>query len=274
MPKDGARQREDEILDLVCSALSTDGRTLTLVDRPDRPGRSAPDLTVDAVIKVSEDSYDARWAADVCLASNKFNPKVPAAMRELRQLLSPALTDLAAKVGRCVSVSCRPYVRLDGVGRREWRRRMAGVVRNIIGRAMLALAWPGGEYSDPEVSIRWQQVELWPHGDRVLLTFHDPFPGEGFRFADAVTQKLTNQLSRAHVLGYPTLLILDQKSPRYVDWIINHAPEPHEIGEGLAFLIGHHRTRLDACVLVENDDSVHEIYKRVGAPNECGCVDV
>jgi hypothetical protein len=42
MPKDGARQREDQVLDLVCSALSTDGRTLKLVDRPDRGPPWAP----------------------------------------------------------------------------------------------------------------------------------------------------------------------------------------------------------------------------------------
>jgi hypothetical protein len=97
-----------------------------------------------------------------------------------------------------------------------------------------------------------------------MLGFYDPFIHEGFRFSRAVTLKLTKQLASARSRGYPTLLILDQKAPKYVDWIINTIPEPYEVGEGLAFLVAHHKARLDACVLVQDDDSVHEIYGLVG----------
>jgi hypothetical protein len=263
MPKSEAKEREDEALALVCSALSRDGRSLTVEDRPDRPG-SARDLTVDAVIRVVEDDYDEVWAADVCLASRKFDPRLPAAMNGLRQALLPPLTELADAVRRSVSVSCRAYVRLSGVSRNEWRRMMNDYVRNVYDRARMALVRPDQEWYDSEVGIYWRQVEYGFTGERVMLQFYDPFIHEGFRFSQAVTLKLTKQLAGARISGYPTLLILDQKAPKYVDWITNTMPEPYEIGEGLAFLVAHHRARLDACVLVQYDDSVHEIYGRVG----------
>ncbi len=121
MPKDAAHDREDECLELVCAALSDPPRSLTIEGRPDRAGR-ARDLTVDALIRVVEDGYDAAWAADVCLASRNFDPRLPAAMNQLREILLPSLSDLAARAGHHVSVSCRAYVRLPGVSRNEWRR--------------------------------------------------------------------------------------------------------------------------------------------------------
>jgi hypothetical protein len=58
---------------------------------------------------------------------------------------------------------------------------------------------------------------------------------------------------------YPALLIIDQKEPTYVDWVTNISPEPYVIGGGLAFLVAHHKATVDAYVLVDHDNSVHEI---------------
>lgn len=95
MPKAAAKEREDECLELVCAALASGTRSLTVEDRPDRAG-IARDLTVDAVIRVVEDGYAGTWAADVCLASRKFDPRLPSAMNQLREILLPPLTQLVA----------------------------------------------------------------------------------------------------------------------------------------------------------------------------------
>lgn len=263
MPKQGALDREDEVLSLVCAALSSSSRTAAIETRPDRD--PAHPLTVEALLRVREDGYDGLWAADVCLASRKFDPRLPAAMKALRQILVPPLNDLTDKVGRCVSVSCRAYVRLPGVSRNEWKRMMQYYVRNVIDRVAVAATRPDQEWYDPEVGIHWQQAEQWPNGQRVMLQFYDPFIHEGFRFSRAVPQKLNKQLKRAREQGYPTLLILDQKPPGYVDWIINSAPDPSVLGEMLAYLLASQGSTLDASVLVNADDTVHEIFRRVGA---------
>ncbi|WP_285645392.1 hypothetical protein [Lentzea sp. NBRC 102530] len=216
---------------------------------------------------MTEDDYDTMWAADVCLASRKFDPRLPAAMNGLRQLLIPPLTELAEQVGLRATVGCRAYVRLTGISRNEWKRMTNSYVRNIYDRAVMALMRPDKEWYDSEVGIHWLPNDAQPNSERVTLHFYDPFIYEGFRFSKAVHLKLTNQLPRARAAGYPTLLILDQKSPRYVDWTVNIAPEPLEIGEGIAFLVANRGVRLDACVLVNHDDSIHEIYHTVG--NTC-----
>src|SRR6266849_1320569 len=57
MPKISAADREDEVLDLVCAELSSAGRELQIVDRPDRRAPSSVP-PVDAIIRVAEDGYD------------------------------------------------------------------------------------------------------------------------------------------------------------------------------------------------------------------------
>lgn len=149
-----------------------------------------------------------------------------------------------------------------------------GYVRNVYDRAVMALVRPEKEWYDPEVGIYWQTDSSDFDGDPVQIQFYDPFMMESFRFSRAVPQKLTNQLKRAHDMGYPTLLILDQKAPNYLPWINNVCPEPDELGEAMAFLVGRHNAPLNACVLIDHDDSVHEIYGRVGKPidrcSQCG----
>jgi hypothetical protein len=270
MPKDAAREREDEVLNLVCTALSDDKRRCAVVGRPDRDLRTR-ELTVDALLCVAEEDREQLWAADVCLASNKFDPGLPAAMRTLRQMLLPPLTELAVKAGRAVSVTCVAYVRLPGVSRNQWKRITHEHVRNVCDRAVIALCRPDQEYYDTEVGIYWRAFDPNAGYERVMVGFSEPHLHESFRFSRAVSLKLTRQLKRAHEQGYPTLLILDQKAPDYVDWIANSLPEPPVIGEGLAFLVAHHKAKLSAGVLVNNDASVHEVYKRVGTSFRCEC---
>lgn len=262
MPKQGAHERENEVLSLVCAALSGAGRTVVVDSRPDRDPAAA--LTVDALLRVSETGYEGLWAADVCLASRKFDPRLPAAMRALRQDLLSPLNELAQRVGRCVSVSCRAFVRLPGVSRNEWKRMVRYYMRNVVDRAAVAAVRQDQEWYDTEVGIYWGPEARWPNGEQVMLQFYDPFIHEGFKFSQAVPLKLDTQLKRAREQGYPTLLILDQKPPDYVDWITNTMPEPVALGEMLAFLVASKEARLDAGVLVEADDTVHEIYYRVG----------
>ncbi|HEV7651967.1 MAG TPA: hypothetical protein VGP26_27750 [Actinophytocola sp.] len=268
MPKARAREREDEVLSLVCAALTTPERSVTLETRPDQD--PASNLTVDALLRVSEDESNELWAADVCLASRKFDPRLPAAMRAFRQDLLPLLNGLAGKVGRCVSVSCRAYVRLPGVSRNEWKPMVRSYMRNVVDRVAVAAMRPDQEWFDSEVGIRWRPAERWENGDRVMLQFYEPFMHEGFKFSRAVHLKLSNQLQRAGKDGYPTILILDQKPPDYVDWIMDIVPDPGELGEMLGFLVASQRATLSAGLLVDANDSVHEIYYRVGRRDLCG----
>jgi len=262
MPKPMAADREDNVLDLVCTSLSQGERKLQVVDRPDRrPPSAVP--PVDAIIRVINGDHDEEWAADVCLASKKFDPRLPPAMKELEAALTPPLTQLATLANRVLWISCCAHVRPDRVPSKEWRALMNEYYINIYDRAVIALARPNGEWTDSEVGIRWFEHGLEANEKRVVLSYRHPFLHESFAFSPKVRLKLTGQLRRARDAGYRTLLILDQESPAYMPWISNIVPTPYEIGEGIAFAVAHCRTTLDAGVLVD-DSTVHEVYGRVG----------
>lgn len=257
------------MLDLVCTGLSQGERKVEIVDRPDR--RAVSEVPpVDALLRVIDNDHDERWAADVCLASKKFDARIPAAMKELQNALMTPLTELAEKADRTLTISCRAYVRLDRVPRKEWNGMMGGYHRNIWDRVIMALLRPTGEWTDAEVSIRWSAAGAPRIGPRVLMSYQDPFSNEAFAFSPKVRRKLEGQLTRARNAGYRTLLILDQEPPNYVPWVGNILPTAYEIGEGIAFAVAHCRTTLDAAILVQ-DSSVHEVYGRVGKPAPCCC---
>lgn len=271
MPIAGAKQREDKVLETVCVALSASGRRLEIVDRPDRrpPGDRPP---VDALIRVvMADSYDCVWAADVCLASKKFDPRIPAATKELQKALTPQITAVARAANRRVTVLCRAYLRPEKVSGREWRILMREYHQNIFDRAVMALMRPNGEWTDAEVSILWRGAPENDNEDLVRMSYNDPFIHEGFSFSPTVRKKLQGQLRLAREAGYPTMLILDQQPPSYMPWIGNIMPTPYEIGEGIAFAVASVRAKLDACILVEHEDRVHEVYGKVGEPESPSC---
>ncbi len=270
MPKPSAADREDEVLRLVCAELSSGGRELQIVDRPDRRAPSSVP-PVDAIIRVAEGDYEDEWAADVCLTSKKFDPRIPAAMKQLEEALIGPLTQLATNVNRSLRINCCAYVKPDRVSRREWAAMMSGYHRNIWDRALMALTRSSGEWLDSEVSIMWDRPESAPKGHPVLMSYRDPFINESFSFSPKVRKKLEGQLSRAREAGYRTLLILDQDPPRSTPWVGDIIPTPYEIGEGIAFAVAHCRTTLDAGILV-NYSTVHEVYGRVGKPIAGCCI--
>ena len=270
MPKPSAADREDEVLQLVCAELSSGGRGLQIVDRPDRRAPSSVP-PVDAIIRVAEDGYEEEWAADVCLISKKFDPRIPAAMRQLEAVLIGPLTELATNANRGLRINCCAYVKPDRVPRKEWAAMMSGYHRNIWDRAVMALTRSTGEWLDAEVSIMWSPLGQTPWDPRALMSYRDPFINESFSFSPKVRKKLEGQLSRAREAGYHTLLILDQEPPRSTPWIGDIIPTPYEIGESMAFAVAHCRTRLDAGILV-NYSSVHEVYGRVGKPTPGCCI--
>jgi hypothetical protein len=61
VPTPDATRREDQVVDLVISDLGRSGRTVTLLDRPDRHVDRTDGLTVDAELSVD----GQRWAMDV-----------------------------------------------------------------------------------------------------------------------------------------------------------------------------------------------------------------
>lgn len=263
MPKDEALEREDAVLKLVCDGLSNEHRTLRAVGRPDAEKHA---LAVDALIEVTEDGTSRTWAADITLASKKFDPRIPAAMKDLEDNLLPRLEDLAAKVGRAVMVGCKPFVRSHRHTSKQWKALMREYQDNIYDRAVVSAFRASGQWFDSEVGITWQGPgSSFGEGRRVLLSYHDPKIEEGFRFSHSVEKKLQVQLARAQAAGYPTILILDQKPPIYVRWASNSEPTPYDIGCGLAFATSWLKGKLDVGVLVQPDDSVHEVYGSLSA---------
>ena len=61
VPTPDATRREDHVVDLVISDLVRSGRSVTLLDRPDRNAERTDGLTVDAELLVD----GQRWAMDV-----------------------------------------------------------------------------------------------------------------------------------------------------------------------------------------------------------------
>ncbi len=267
MPKDEALEREDAVLKLVCDGLSNDQRTVRVVGRPDLEKHA---LAVDALIEVAAAGASRTWAADITLASKKFDPRIPAAMKDLEDNLLPRLEELAAKLSRAVMVGCKPFVRSHRHTNKQWKALMREYQDNIYDRAVVAALRPSGQWFDSEVGITWQGPGSSFGDRRVFLSYNDPKIEEGFRFSHSVEKKLQVQLARAQAAGYPTILILDQKPPSYVRWVSNSEPTPYDIGCGLAFATSWLKGKLDVGVLVQSDDSVHEVYGTLTAAVNAG----
>ena len=103
-------------------------------------------------IEVTEHGTSRTWAADIALASKKFDRQIPAAMKDLEDNLLPRLEEVAAKVNRAVMVGCKPFVRSERHTRNQWNALMREYQDNIHDRVVIAAMRPSGQWYDSEVS--------------------------------------------------------------------------------------------------------------------------
>ena len=100
VPTPDATRREEQVVDLVISDLVRSGRSVTLLDRPDRHPDRADGLTVDAELSVD----GQRWAMDV--TTLRWRPGLEGAVEKLEVRLKREFgADLDA-AGRTLVMTC------------------------------------------------------------------------------------------------------------------------------------------------------------------------
>ncbi len=82
MPTQAAEQREDRVVELVIADLVCSGKSVTLLDRPDRNALRNDGLTVDAEIMVD----GQRWAVEV--TTLRWKSGLEGAVRKLKSRLT------------------------------------------------------------------------------------------------------------------------------------------------------------------------------------------
>src|SRR5215469_16939800 len=92
-------------------------------------------------IEVTEHGTSRTWAADIALASKKFDRQIPAAMKDLEEV--------AAKVNRAVMVGCKPFVRSERHTRNQWNALMREYQDNIHDRVVIAAMRPSATGTTP-----------------------------------------------------------------------------------------------------------------------------
>ncbi|HVB51589.1 MAG TPA: hypothetical protein VND89_07655, partial [Acidimicrobiales bacterium] len=100
MPTPAAEQREDRVIELVIADLVRTGRSVALLDRPDRNTQRDDGLTVDAELMVD----GQRWAMDV--TTLRWQSGLEGAVRKLKARLTTEFGAELEGAKRTLCVTC------------------------------------------------------------------------------------------------------------------------------------------------------------------------
>lgn len=269
MPTPQAVAREARLVKDVARWLHDQGKPCTIAGWPDRdPGQWPNDLTVEAVLAIGLARAQRNWAADVMTVP--VPASIAAGMAEAtQQLLTPAAA-LAARAHRAVTVSIRVPA-----GSKADRDAYYQKVLTFVEEALRT----GRDYydasgKDPATQVVLLDSEFFgdpsgPHGARrvslATATGHSanllaelqrtlPVP---------LDKKLTNQLNRAKMLGYPTLLILDQVGNEGMPAGTNWLPSAEAVRTVVSQRAAAHPAVLDAAILAARDNSLVQIFGNI-----------
>jgi hypothetical protein len=238
MPTPAAQQREDRVIELVIADLVRAGRSVALLDRPDRNTKRTDGLTVDAEITVDEQ----RWAVDV--TTLRWRKTLEGTVQKLESRLMREFGAQLEATGRTLSVTCHvstdekviqslvDFVRESFVSGRDQVRGGQAV-------RLLPLQDLGAVEAQPWLS---QSANV---REELVLSL-----GEAFE------KKINRQLSRARVLGYVTCLAIDQRGSPDLKFGANFLPHPGTIVAAIEEVEAAAGDSIDALALIHEDDTV------------------
>jgi hypothetical protein len=219
VPTDEAIRREREVVQLVISSLRSASQvSVELLGSPDEErisGRFPANLTVEALLRLSDGDTECTWAVDVMNLS--WNSRLVPAISGFEDALQCELEQLARENGVGLAVMYRPPVghKDRGAGYRDqvvdWARKLIDGWEHDPHRATHPLA------ADPNTGVEVNRHPSEP--GRVLLfagLSDTPSVSEQLEatLVPPLEKKLRGQLLRAHELGYRTILAIDQVGPQ------------------------------------------------------------
>lgn len=259
VPTDEAIRREREVVQLVIACLRSASHVeVEWLGSPDEQRdsrRFPPDLTVEALLLLSNEDTECTWAVDVMNLS--WDPRLVPAISGFEDGLRTELQQLALEMGVGLSVLYKPPV--------AHKDRGAGYRRQIVDYARRLIE---GEEHDPHESMHPLAADASTGVDvdreptepgRVMIAAGLAQTPDIAAQLDAtlvppLEKKLSRQLLRAHELGYPTLLAIDQVGPQS-EVGNNFIASAAAIGQVVSRTVARHghaggQHSLDAAVLV------------------------
>lgn len=218
MPSDDAVERERAAVEHVMTALrSASDLQVDYVGSPDEErsmGKYPSGLTVDALIRLSDAGGERTWALDVM--NLPWNPLLIPARRAIEDQLRAALEQLAADRQVSLSVVYQPPIGHEDHGT-AYMRLLLDYVRRVIDGDEPEPHLSGHPIAlDPNTGVDVNPVPDRPGAVELCASLTETAEVraqlEG-GLVPALVKKLAGQLLRAHTLGFPTILAIDQVGP-------------------------------------------------------------
>lgn len=217
VPTEDAVRREREVVELVAAALrSGSAADVEFAGSPDEDrgsGRFPEGLTVDALLHLGRDGAGRTWALDVM--GLPWSPLLIPAIKGIEKTLREGLEQLARSADVGLTVGFQPPVgaKDHGLG---YVKSVLELTRRYIegdedGRVTAhLLAADPGTYVEVD---RRPAARGAVHLILALSSTPDIAAQLQADFVPALERKLRKQLLRAHQLGFPTILAIDQIGP-------------------------------------------------------------
>ena len=242
VPTAAAEQREDRVIELVIADLVRTGRSVALLDRPDRNTQRDDGLTVDAELMVD----GQRWAMDV--TTLRWQSGLEGAVRKLEARLIKEFGTQLEAAKRTLCVTC--HVSTD-----------ESVIRPLVELAREAVVSGQNKERGDEAAT------LWPWSPELGAVEVQPWLGQSANLREEIVlssgeplgKKLTRQLSRARELGHQTCLAIDQRGAPDLEFGANFMPLPGTIDAALGQVEVEAGESFDAVAVIREDDALYWI---------------
>ncbi len=211
MPTSSGESREDEIVELVMSALAARGGVVELLDRPDRNRERSDGLTVDLELLIDE----VRWAIDVM--SLRWGSELEGPVRKVKATLE---LEVAKRIDADQTLILYCHASRD-----------AKVISSLVALASSAVEASTDQWRGDEAALLRARaeglgaVEVCPWLSSTADLAEEVSSTSGF----AVRKKLEGQFGRARDLGYRAALVMDQRGAEDLTFGANFLPSPSTI---------------------------------------------
>lgn len=242
MPTPDAERREDAVVHLVELDLRESGRTVELLDRPDRHKRRSDGLTTDAVFRVD----GSLWATDV--TTLRWHHNLESRVRKLTSRLEREFGQELKATGMTLYVTC--HVLRDDFATES--------IASLVELARAAITSGHDQVRGDEAA------QLRPRESDSVAVVVQPWLTHSAKVVDevvgslgpALRKKLTQQLTRARPLGYITCLVVDLRGASDLKFGANFLPSPETVAEAIELVEAEVGIDLDRAALIRENDSV------------------
>lgn len=211
MPTPSGEAREDEIVELVTSALAARGGVVELLDRPDRNPERSDGLTVDLELLID----DVKWAIDVIAL--RWGSGLEGAVRKIKVTLE---LKVANRIDPDQTLILYCHASRD-----------AKVISSLVALASTAVETSTDQWRGDEAALLRERVdglgavEVCPWLSSTADLAEEVSSSTGL----AVRKKLEGQFDRARSLGYRAALVMDQRGAEDLTFGANFLPSPSTI---------------------------------------------